>query len=389
VHAPTEAALHLGRAFELLRAGGADASARVSTGLALAAALNGLDRAREAGEVLEALIQESLGPTENREVARACIEGGWVRFSERGDADGGRELLERGLELARSAADLRLELGAHGYLVRLFDLDGEFAGAIASAERVFELATRLGDDFFRMLGLGSKASALCHAGRVELALDAAWEAARLAEASESEVAIGLAQSFVAKVLVYHGDPEGALRAAARAREAGEHSRQTGALYHAEVWAAEALLLAGEPERAAEHLERMCAINASWPATLRRRAVGLLALGRHAEAAEVARDCLARRPPRLIRARTQIALGLALAGLGDSARALVALREARELCYVLGTRPHVAEAEAAIAEVLAASGDPLSARRHAERAADLYDASGMRLHAAKVRSPVRN
>ncbi len=391
VHAGAEAALHLGRAWQLLQAEGVEATARVSTGLALAAALNGLDRAREAGEVLDALAHAALGLTENRRVARACIEGGWVRFSERGDVDGGRQLLERGLELARSSADPRLELGAHAYLVRLRDLDGALVQAITSADRVFELGTELGDDFYRMLGLGSKASALCHGGQVELGLHAALEAARLADASESDIAIGLAQSFVAEALVYRGDPEGALLAAGRAREAGGRSRQTGALYHAEVWAAEALLLDGRPERAAEHLERMSAINASWPSTLRRRAVGLLALGRHHEAADIAVDCLARRPPRLIRARTQIVLGVALGRerCEGAQRALRTPEDARELCERLGAWPHVAEAEAAVAEVLAATGDPAGARRHADRAAHLYARSGMPLHAERARSSVTN
>jgi tetratricopeptide (TPR) repeat protein len=242
-----------------------------------------------------------------------------------------------------------------------------------------------------MFGLGSRASALCHAGEVELGLQAALEAARLADAAESDAAIGLAQSFVAKALLYRGDPAGALRAAGRAREAGERSRQTGVLYHAEMWAAEALLLDGQPERAAEHLERMAAINASWPSTLRRRAAGLLALGRNHEAAGLAVDCLARRPPRLIRARTQIVLGIALGRerCERAQRALETLDEARELCERLGARPHVAEAEAAIAEVHAATGDPVTARRHAARAAHLYEASGMPLHAAKARSAVTN
>jgi tetratricopeptide (TPR) repeat protein len=359
----------------------------VGTGLALAAALNGLDRAREAGEVLETLAQHGLGETESRRVARACIEGGWVRFSERGDVRGGSQLLERGLELARSAEDLRLELGAQAYLVRVRDLDGALAQAVASADRVFELATQLGDDFYRMLGLGSKASALCHSGQVELALRAALEAARLADASESDVAIGLAQSFVAEALVYRGDPSAALRAAARAREAGERSRQAGALYHAEAWAAEALLLDGEPERAAEHLDRMIAQSASWPSALRWRAVGLLARGRDLEAAEIAADCLALQPPRLIRARTQIVLGIALgrARSESSARALRAHVDARELCERLGAWPHVAEAEAAVAGLLCATGDPTAARRHAERAARLYARSGMPLHAERARA----
>jgi class 3 adenylate cyclase/tetratricopeptide (TPR) repeat protein len=383
VHAGTEAAAHLKRAWELLRADNAPAGARVPSGLALAAALNGLDRAREAGLVLEELVQTGLDLSDGGKVARACIESGWVAFSERGEPDTGRQLLARGLEMARAVGDARLELAAQAYLVRLYDLDGAVARAIAAADRVFELASALDDGFYRTLGLGSKASALCHRGDVEQALASGTEAVRLAEASKNDIAIGLAQSFLAEALVYRGDVEGALRAAARARAAGERSRQAGALYHAELWSAEAYLLDGRPERALEHLERMSAINASWPSS--RRAAGLLAAGRHQEAAETAADCLARHPPKLVRARTLCVFGVALARARneDPARALMHLREAIEVFERLELRPHLAEAEGAMAEALGSMGELEASRRHAERAARLYQGSGMPLHAARA------
>ncbi len=233
--------------------------------------------------------------------------------------------------------------------------------------------------------LGSKASAQCHLGDVEAALAGAREAVQLAEDSRNDIAIGLAHSFLAEALVHRGDPAAALRAAARAREAGERSQQAGALYHAEVWSAEAYLLDGQPERAWEHLERMAAINASWPSTLRRRAAGLLALGRCEEAAAVAAECLARHPPKLIRGRTLCVLGLALARVRseDPERALAPLREAVALFERLELLPHLAEAESALGEALVIAGERDAACPHVTRAARLYAAAGMPLHAARA------
>ncbi len=383
VHAGAEAATHLTRAWELLRSDDAPAGARVSTGLALAVALNGLDRAREAGTVLEELVRAGLDLSDSRKVARACIESGWVAFSERGEPDTGRQLLARGLELARETGDARLELGACAYLIRLHDLDGAISQAVAAGDRAFELASALGDGFYRAFALGSRASALCHRGDVEQALASAREAVRLAEESENDTAIAIAHSFLAEALVCRGDAEGALRAAARARETGERSRQAGALYHAEVWTAEAHLLAGRAERALEHLARLDEINPSWPSS--RRAAALLASGRNHEAAAAAAECLTRNPPKPARARSLWVLGAALARerAGDPERALAPLREAIALLERLELRPDLAEAEAALAGALGSMGELAKSREHAQRAARLFAASGMPVHAARV------
>ena len=393
LHAPDEAAAHLQRAWDLLRGeSSSDAAERAAVGLALASALNGLDRARDAGAVLEVVAGEGLGSTDRRRVARACIEGGWVRFSEGSDLEEGRRLIERGIALVEEIPSARrLEMGAHAYLARLHSLDGEVGLAVTSADRVVELARGLDDGFFEMFGVGTRGSALCHRGDLESALAACQKAVMLADDSENDVAIGFAYSFLAELSIYLGQPARALEAASRAREAGERAKQVGAIYHAAMRAGEAYLLQGETERAVAEFERLSRINPRWPSTIRRRARGLLALGRFAEAAEVAEDCLGRRLPRLTRALTLSILGRAL-GLAqppqpaDGARARWAIAESIRICEELELRPHLAEAESAMSELLARSGAVAEATCHADRAISLYEACGMRHHADAVPRP---
>jgi class 3 adenylate cyclase/tetratricopeptide (TPR) repeat protein len=391
LHAPDEAAAHLQRAWELHhREQSTDPAARASVGLALASALNGLDRAGQAGEVLEALDAEGLGSRDRRRLARACIEWGWVRFSEENDTAAGRRLLERGVSLAEGIPDgSRTQLGAHAYLVRLHSLDGEVERSVESADRVAALAAELDDSFFRMFGLGAKGSALCHSGDLASALAACREAVAIAEQSGNEVAIGLAHIFLAEVHVYLGNPERAIEAAERARTLGERSRQVGAIYHGTAWRGEAYLLQGDPARAVAEFDALAAINARWPGTLLLQARGLLALGRWQGAVVAAETCLARRPPRLPRARALSTFGLALglAKPGERERAEGALLESIALCEGLGLRPHLAEAKAAFAEFCAHCGDLERARDLAVEAIRSFEACGMHLHAQRVRAPV--
>jgi class 3 adenylate cyclase/tetratricopeptide (TPR) repeat protein len=390
VRAPDEAATHLQRAWELHRGEPAvDPALLASVGLALASAYNALDRAREAGEVLEALQSEGLDARDRRRVARACIEWGWVRFSEENDPDAGRRLIERGVSLADEiAGGGRVQVVGHAYLIRLHSLDGEVERSLASADRVEKLATELDDGFFRMFGLGAKGSALCHAGELEAAFAACRSSIEIAEQSENEVAIGLAHIFLAEVYVYLGRPREAIAAAQRARSAGKRFRQVGAVYHGTLWSGEAHLLQGEPERAVEEFEALTAINSRWPSTLLYQARGLFALGRCKGAAVAAHACLERRPPRLIRARALCTLGLAL-GLAESpepVRAREALRESIHLCRALGLRPHLAEATGALARLCAHGGDLERARELAAQAIRIFEGCGMHLHARGIQLP---
>jgi class 3 adenylate cyclase/tetratricopeptide (TPR) repeat protein len=389
LHSIDEAAAHLRLAWDLSDSQtGLDPSVRVSTGVALAAALNGLDRASEAGEVLDALAGQPLEREQRRDVARALIEGGWVRFSERNQVDEGRRLIERGLALLEgSPQGRRTEMGAQAYLVRVNTLDGEISRAVAAADHAIALALELGDDFFRTFALGSKASALCQRGALGPALEACREAVRLADAAGSEVAVALAQSFLAEVCVWRGHARAALRAAERARRAGERSLQTGAIYHAAGFGGEAWLLLGEPEKALEDFERLAAINPSWPSTLLLRARGLLAVGRFEEAAAAASECLERCPPRLTRARALCAIGRALAHCGAEGPALGMdpLQESIALCEQLELWPHLAHAESALAVLCAKRGDPGEAEHHRSRAAEIYGSCGMRRHAARTKA----
>jgi class 3 adenylate cyclase/tetratricopeptide (TPR) repeat protein len=388
--APDEAATHLQRAWEIqLREPDADPALRASVGLALSTAYNALDRAGKAGEVLESLQSEGLESRDRQRLARACIEGGWVRFSEESDAEAGRRLIERGIALTDGIPEeSRVQIGAHAYLARLHSLDGEVGRSVAHAECVEKLAGELDDSFFQMFGLGAKGSALCHSGDLKSAFAACLKSTALAEESENEVAIGFAQMFLAEVYVYLGKPREAIAAAERARSAGERSRQVAAMYQSTVWSGEAYLLQGQAARAVEEFEALAAINSNWPSTLLFQARGLVALGRWRGAVVAAEACLARRPPRLVRARALCVLGLAL-GLSEPPqleRAIDALDESRRLCEARGLLPHLAEVKGALAEVRARYGDLEQARDLAAQAVQIFESCRMHLHAQRVRLP---
>lgn len=386
--ASEEAVAHLRRAWELLaEAEQGGASPRASVGLSLAAALNSLDRAGEASAVLESLDDDELGSEDRRRLADACVQMGWIRYSEAGDVPAARRLLERGISLA-SGKDpaLRTVATGHAYRSRVEHLDGELERAVESAQRLAELATAGGDRFGLLLGRSNEGLVRCDAGEVRAALELCEEAARLAEEARHEVGISLTQSAVAKALVFRGSPEEALRAAERARSVGGRCGQIAALYNAEVWSGEAHLLLGDPARAAECLGRLAEINDRWPTTLDNCARGALEAGRLDEAIELATRCLEAEPPRLVRARVLRTLGLALglARPAEADRADQALAESVSLCDSLGLRPHLAHAWCALAEVSRERGHGERAADYARRAAEEWEACEMPGHAALAR-----
>jgi tetratricopeptide (TPR) repeat protein len=384
LHAPAEAVAHLHRAWKLhLRELNSDAETRISVGLALASAMNSLDRADEASEVLDRLEQEDLQSVDRRRLARAFIESGWVRFSERSEVGAGRQLIEKGVDLVSGTTEGRdIEMGAYGYLARLHQQDGELGRAVANADRAAVLAREGGDRFFSIFALGAKGSALCDSGDLDAALAACLEAGRLAEESGNEFTIGLAHLFLAKPYVYLGEANKALEAAVRARRAGEQTRQVGALYHAAAWSGYAYLLLGQAASAMREFDRLAAINPRWPTALECRARGLLELGCYREAARIGEACIALDPPRLVRARALCTLGHARGLLGSKDRdsADVALLESLALCERLGLRPQLGEVRSAFAHVCFRRGEVSLALAHRAEAIRTFEECGMRLHA---------
>jgi class 3 adenylate cyclase/tetratricopeptide (TPR) repeat protein len=389
VHAPSEAATHLGRAWELHQQEPvSDEGERVSTGLALVSALNGLDRASDAAEVLAALETESLGSKERSRVGRTSIEEGWVRFSEQNDVEGGRRLIERGLALVRSRPDgHRAEMSASWYLSRLHEQDGEINAAVRCAEDLLEVAHARGDPFFSVLGLSARGSALCHTGEANDALRALLEGVALAERGQNETAIGMASAFLAKGLTYVGQPAKALDVAEHARRAGDRARQVGTVHHAAVWSGYAHLLLDEPERAMEQFDLLPRLKSRWPGGWAHRAQGLVALGRWDQAHAEACRCLKLHPPRLVRARAlcTAGLGLALARPEEHERATASIVESIDLCKRLGLSPHLAEAKQALAVVADRCGEAAQARDCLEEAIRLFEECGMPLHAERART----
>jgi len=382
-----EAVQHLRRAWEIHQTRtGVDPAGLIATGLALVSALNGLDRAGEASDVLELLATVELRPDERKRMAGICIEGGWIRFSEQGDVEGGKRLIERGLGLIEDDRRARrLQMGAHSHLVRMHTMDGEIQAAVESADRLRELALVHGDRFFEVFALGSRGSALCDRGDIKAALADCRDAVALADRGENEVDAALAYGFLAQAQVYAGELDDALAAAARARELGERTDQVFGVYSAAAWTGEVYLLQGDAARAAAEFESMARINQSWPSTAFRRARGRLALGEYAEAATLARACLEHAPGRVIRARALCTLGSALAGGGPakSDEPLRALLESISICEHLGLLPHLAEARHAMADLCRLRGETDRALHHASQARDLYQACGAHLHAQRV------
>jgi tetratricopeptide (TPR) repeat protein len=381
-----EAAAHLRRAWELEAGRPLDPAARASLGLELVTALNALDRAREAAEVLEGLPAEALQGGERRQIARVCIESGWVRFSRDSDVAAGRALIERGLELvgADPAGD-SIAAAGHAHLCRLYAQDGEPARAAEHAKRLIEAADRLSLPVMRSFGLASWAYALCDAGQIAEARPLADEAVAVAERIDNPVALALACAFGAKVRLYAGDAPGALEIAARGRAVGEGVGQLGSVHVASAWAAHAWLLQDEPHRAQVEVERCAASALHQPELLLLRAQVSIARGRHDAAVALAHECLAQSPPRLsrIRALRALGLGLALGGAQSPYEGAKRIEEALGLAKQLGLRPELAESELALG-VLWSARTGESARPHLERAAREFQACAMPLHAERAR-----
>jgi adenylate cyclase len=386
--AAREAAAQLGRAWEIL-AGLADAErdAAESTevGLALVTALNLLDRAGEASAVLERLAAAGAAPDGAARLAEACVESGWVAFSERGEGERALALLDRGIALAHDGGQRIVEAQGHAYRIRVCHLDARIGDAVESARRVAELGTAAGERFGAIFGIGNEGYVACDAGDVARSLALTREAYELAREAQNEVARALTSAWLVKVLVFHGDAEQALRIAEEAREVARATDQQGALYNAESWGGAALLLLGQSQRAADAIERIATINSRWPSTLDWLALAQLEIGRFAEAAEHARRCLAQEPPRLIRVRVLRTFGLALA-LGsapDFERGECAIDESLSLAVACGLVPHAAAAHAALAELCARRGDSRRVHYYAERARKEWVSCGMAAHAEQA------
>jgi tetratricopeptide (TPR) repeat protein len=191
---------------------------------------------------------------------------------------------------------------------------------------------------------------------------------------------------MAKVQVSEGDPERAIEAARRATAAGEKAGQVGILYQAATWSAYAHLLAGDPKTAGDEFERLAELNDNWPATSLHRARGRLEVGEFGAAVDLARDCLAREPARMIRARVMAVLGLAigLSSAGSSEEAEASLGESVSLCDSLGLRPFLAEAHHFLAELFHQRGDLRRASYYARRAEEGFQGCGMPVHARLAR-----
>jgi class 3 adenylate cyclase len=388
--AAREAAVQLRRAWEIANESrqAVDANLSLRIALALARALNTLDRAEEAGAVLEALGPAGAAGEDRARLAEAWIESAWVRFCAGAAPARTLALLERGMELA--AGKVELEARAHAYRIRICHLDGAIGRAAESARRVVEIATGAGERFGVVFGLGNEGYVRCDAGEIERAHRLCAEACALAREPRHEVALALASGWLAKAQVFRGDGEAALETAAEARELGSRSGQVSAVYNADLWTGAAWLLLGQPKRAAQAFERLAETNDSWSTTRDWLALACLETGRFDEAIELARGCLASEPPRLVRLRALRTLGraLALARREEGDPAERALGEALGLALELELRPHAAETFFALADLCRRQGHEKRAAYYADRATSTFEACGMATHARLARAELR-
>jgi adenylate cyclase len=380
-----EAAAHLRRAFELLRALPAPPpELEAPVGLGLASALAALDRTGEAAAVLESLDVERIGAQDRVRLAAVHVQAGWLRFSNENDVARGRLLVERGLDLVQElpdAGDTRVV--GWSYLTRMELLDGRLDHALAAALRVAEHATARGDRTSLAFARYNECAVYCEAGRVAEARRCAEDALSLLHAGESDLIGGLGTSALARVRLFEGDAAGALEAVEQADELATRSGQVGLRYLTLVVRGYAHLLEGDARAAHRCFEGLTPLGAQWPSTLLHRARGALETGDLAAAVELARRALD--APRAIRARALAVLGLATGlGAGRSEEADAYLVESIDACDALGLLPWLAEAQGFQAELCLRRGDAAGAAHYAQRAADGYARCGMHVHADQLR-----
>jgi class 3 adenylate cyclase/tetratricopeptide (TPR) repeat protein len=380
-----EAAAHLRRAFELLRAlPSPPPELEAPVGLGLASALAALDRTAEAAAVLESLDVERIGAQDRVRLAAVHIQAGWLRFSNENDVARGRALVERGLRTIEdlpAAGDARV-LG-WSFLTRIELLDGRLEPALAAARRLAELASARGDRPTLAMARYNECAVYCEAGRLPEARQCAEDALGLLDAGENDLIGGLGTSALARVRLFEGDADGALEAAERADAMATRSGQVGLRYLTLVVRAYSHLLEGDTRAAHRCFEGLTALGAQWPSTALHRARGALEIGDCATAVELARRALD--APRAVRARALAVLGLAtgLCG-GRREEADAFLAEAIDACDALGLLPWLAEAQGFQAELCLRRGDAAGAVHYAQRAADGYARCGMHVHAGLVR-----
>jgi tetratricopeptide (TPR) repeat protein len=379
-----EAAAHLRRAFELLRAlPSPPPELEAPVGLGLASALAALDRTGEAAAVLESLDLGRIGTQDRVRLAAVHIQAGWLRFSNENDVARGRALVERGLrsiEDLPEAGDARV-LGWN-FLTRIDLLDGRLEQALAASRRVAELASARGDRPTLAMARYNECAVHCEAGRETEARRAADETLALA-GGRSELIDAAAHAAVARLSLMVGAAERALEAARRTDELAARCGQVGLRYLAAMVRGYTHLLRGESSAAHGCFESLAELGAQWPTTLLHRARGALEIGDLAAAVELARRALD--APRAIRARALAVLGLATGlGAGRSEEADAYLVESIDACDALGLRPWLAEAQGFQAELCLRRGDAAGAAHYAQRAADGYARCGMHVHAAQIR-----
>jgi len=377
-----EAAAQLRRAFELARTlPEPRPELEASIGVALASALGALDRTGEAAAVLERVEHAGVGEVDRARLAMAQVQAGWVHFSNQGDVARGVALIERGVALARGVGHDDAELAGSMYLARICTLDGDLGRALSAAERSIEIATARADPVALALGRYNECAALCEAGRLREAQRSAAQALALAREHSHDLVVASAYVASARAKLLAGDAEGALAGAARGAEASQRAMQMGFLYHAIVTRGLAFLLQGVPRAALDAFESLRELQDAWPSTALNRARGRLEVGDVDEAARLAQQALAARPPRAIAARALAVRGAAVglgAGSADVGEAL--LGEAVDLCESLSLRPVQAEALSFLAEVCARRGDARRAAHYATRAQRVYLDCGMHVHA---------
>jgi tetratricopeptide (TPR) repeat protein len=259
---------------------------------------------------------------------------------ERGDFAAAIEVGERGLEMLAKAQDRWLESGVMlgATLLSVFCEQGDLVHARHFADRLVQYAEEVGSVRARAAAYWEAGIAADFRGEVEHALRLEERAMALLGESDDARNIARLRDECGRLLLRAGPEQ-----AGRARD---------------------LLLAAREELAATS-----AGSIDYARCLTTIARAEIALGRHAEAIELAREAMgiAGGAPRLVSAEALIVLGQSYVRLGRHDEALPILKDAAKQLEDMRATRHAAQAWFEVAELLGELGD-YTGRAHAYRKA---------------------
>ncbi|HZR82992.1 MAG TPA: adenylate/guanylate cyclase domain-containing protein [Candidatus Binatia bacterium] len=330
--------------------------------------------------------------------ARALLSlyEGVFRMSASGEPfEAGLELVERGLEIARAAGLVSIELSIARGLAWSYLFDGRFDAALAAIDEVIAGLARLDDgDRPSDLQFGARYmrhGMLLHVGRLTEAATQLAQTYELAKRHDNRTIRSASAASLAQLEFVRGRYEQALRWAEEAVEIGERIGNTGAIRPSAAVALGARLELGLPVNAARSVSAIDAGLASagvLPLYVRIIAEALIAAGDVKAAERCVDQSALHSGGRLRQVANLSARGEVLLRSGSRhwREAEKALERAMALAAEIGALPARAAATVTAGELALALGDRRGAQSHLEEALQLsrrldlgrYEARALRL-----------